>query len=91
MIDDSKDLYHTLSSKQNTTDKSVRPDGNSMRFYFETVIDVSACIPGSLNPADAGTKLDSALTDALVLNHATDNPQIDLTASELSHRDKSYG
>lgn len=91
MIVDSKDLYHALSSKRNTVDKSVRPDVNSMRFYFETAIDVFAWIPGSLNLADVGTKLDSPLTETLVLTLATGILQVDLSHCELSHRDKSYG
>ena len=40
VIVDSKDLYHSLSSRRNPVEQSVRQDMNSMRFYFETVIDV---------------------------------------------------
>lgn len=57
VIVDYRDLYHALSSKRNTNVKAVRPDFNSMQFYFETVIDVLAWLPGSLNPADVGRKL----------------------------------
>lgn len=91
VIVDSKDLFHALSSKRNTTDKSVRADVNSMRFYFETSIDIFAWIPGALNPADVGTKLDSPLTEALILTLVTGIFQIDLTSCEISYRDKSYG
>lgn len=44
---DSKDLSHALSSKRNTVDKTARTDVNLMWLYFETSIDVFACIPAS--------------------------------------------
>ena len=93
VIADSKDLYHELSSKRNTVNKlkSVRPDVNSMRLYFETVIDIFVWIEGSLNIADVGTKQGSSLTDSLVLTLATGNLQTDLSNCELSRRENSYG
>ena len=91
VIVDSKDLYHSLSSRRNPDEQSVRQDMNSMRFYFETVIDVFGQIAGRANPADVGTKLDSPLTESLVLNMATGILQTDLSGCELSRRDRSYG
>ena len=88
---DSKDLFGSLSSKKNPTDKSVRNDVNVMRFYFETSIDVFAWIAGWLNPADVGTKNDIPLTDLLMLTLATGVIQIDFQDCQFSHRDKSYG
>ena len=88
---DSKDLFGSLSSKRNPTDKSVRNDVNLMRFYFETSIDVFGWIAGSVNPADVGTKKDSPLTELLVLTLATGIIHIDFVNCEFSHRDKSYG
>lgn len=89
MIVDSKDFYHAHSSKNNTIDKPVRHDVNAMSFFFENTLDVLARIPGSLNPVDVGTKLDSTLTEFLVFSLATGILQTDLSGCELSQYDKS--
>lgn len=65
---DSKDLYTTLSTLRNATDRFIRADVNMVRFDFETGnIDEVVWIPGSVNPADPGTKLNSPLTTSLQL------------------------
>lgn len=91
VIVDFKELYHALLPKQNTTDKSIRRDVNLIIFFFETDIDISAWIPGNLNLADAGTKLDSQITEPLLRALATGVLQIELTNCELNYRDKSFG
>lgn len=78
VIVDSKDLHSSLSSKRNTVDKSICPDVNSMRFYFDTVIDVFARILGSITFSDVWTKLKAPLTDVLILKLANCVLQFDL-------------
>lgn len=88
---DSKDIFGSLSSKHNPTNKSGGNDVNVMRFYFETCIDVFAWIAGSLNPTDVGKKKDSPLTKLLVITLATGIFQIYFTNCEFNHPQKSYG
>lgn len=40
---------------------------NSIRHFHETRVDLFVLIPGSASPADAGTKLNSSLTEFLAL------------------------
>lgn len=60
---DSKDLFQSLSTQRNSIDKSIRADVNVIRHEFE-VRNISSMIwlPGKLNFADIGTKMDSPLT-----------------------------
>lgn len=64
---DSKDLYTTLTTQRQSIDKSIRGDVGVIRYKFENQA-VSQFIwnPGSLNPADIGTKFDSQLNMAVV-------------------------
>lgn len=59
----SKDLYTTLTAQRQSVDRPIRGDVGVLRFEVD-VKNVSkvAWIPGKLNPADIGTKLDSQLT-----------------------------
>lgn len=90
MILDSNDMHHAFSSKQNTVDKPVRPDVNSMPFQIETAIDFPVWIRGTLNPADVGTKKDNSLTETLLLTLEKVVLQIYLTDCEVTRRNKSY-
>lgn len=71
IIVDSEDLYHALFSKGNTSDKSLRPDVNVMRFFVETVIGVFSWIDWRLDLFDVGSKKDISITDALMLTVKT--------------------
>lgn len=51
--------------------KSFRPDVNFLQFYFVFSIDVFTCIQGNRNPVDVCAKLDSPLTEVLILTLAT--------------------
>ena len=65
---DSKDLFDTLSTCRNATDRSVRADVNVIRFEFETrVVSRMIWTPGKTNLADPLTKRNSPLIDALQL------------------------
>ena len=92
VITDSKDLYNSLSTQPNATDRSVRADVNVIRFDFETkAVDSMVWIPGRTNLADPGTKRDSALTEALQLLLLTGKIPIDLSESEVRSSDRPLG
>ena len=78
---DSKDLYHSLSSKRNAVDKSMRNEVNHIRFVFETALDIVAWICGSLNISDVGTKKNSKLTELFQSILHTGKLQLDLSDS----------
>lgn len=88
---DSKNLYHVLSSKRNTIEKSVTQDVNSISYYFETSIDVIGWMSGSLNIAEVSTKQGSEFTYVLILTLAAGMLQVNMASSGLNKRDKSYG
>lgn len=63
ILDVTKDPYSFLSCQLNSTDKSLLGDVNSTRFYFEPSVSTFCWIQVSVNSAEAGTKLISALVD----------------------------
>ena len=68
VILDSKDLYTSLSTQRQSINRSVRADVNFIRYEFEVGNADRICwVPGRLNLADPGTKLDSPLTQSLQL------------------------
>ena len=89
---DSKDLYTSLSTRRNSIDKSIRADVNVIRFEYEVGnVDIMCWLPGSVNPADPGTKTDSPLTQALqLLMHSGTIPH-DLSRHETRRFDRSLG
>lgn len=88
---DSKDLYGSFSWQRHPTDKSVRGDVNSIRFYYKTAVDLFGWIRGSCNPADVGTKLNSPLVETYALTAATGVIHFDLTSMEVAQRDRPLG
>lgn len=50
----SNNMYHSLSPKRNTVEKSVPQDVNSISLFFESVIDVFAWVVSRYNPTDVG-------------------------------------
>ena len=83
IVTDSKDLYNSLSTQRNATDKSIRADVNVIRYEFETnSVNEMVWVPGRVNLADPGTKRDSQLTDALQLLLFTGRIPLDLSAAE---------
>ncbi len=92
VVVDSKDLYTSLSTKQNSIDKSIRPDVNCIRFEFETQnVDEIVWIPGSTNLADPGTKPNSPLTIALQLTMFTGRLCMDFEKAEAKSYNRSLG
>lgn len=76
---DSKDLFATMSTQRNSIDKAIRSDIGALRYEFETqVVNRISWIPGSINIADALTKRDSVLKDALLLLMFTGQLKVDL-------------
>ena len=89
---DSKDLFNALSTQRNSIDKSIRGDVNLIRFEYEThSVNTVVWIPGKCNPADPGTKRDSALTDVLRLMLYTGKIPIDFTGSQSRSSQRSLG
>ena len=65
---DSKDLWDTLTTCHEPTDKSVRADVNVIRYEFEThKVNFMSWIPGKLNMSDPLTKKDSPMNKSLQL------------------------
>lgn len=65
---DLKDLFKCLSIQLHSIDKSICGDVASIRFKFQVGnVENISLIPGKVNLADALTKKDSPLTDALQL------------------------
>ncbi len=66
IVVDSKDLYNTLSTCRNATDKSIRPDVSLIRYEFETrKVNRMIWVPGKANLADPFTKPGSPLCQPL--------------------------
>ncbi|PXF41499.1 hypothetical protein BWQ96_08781 [Gracilariopsis chorda] len=66
IVFDSKDLYGTLSTCRNASDRSIRGDVSVIRFDFETKkIERMVWVPGKCNYGDPLTKTDSPMVDAL--------------------------
>ena len=92
VVTDSKDLYNSLSTQRNATDRSVRADVNVIRFDFETkAVDQLVWIPGRTNLADPGTKRDSTLSEALQLLLYTGKIPIDLSEAEVRSSNRPLG
>ena len=89
---DSKDLYTSLSTRRNSIDKSIRAAVNVIRFEYEVGnVDVMCWLPGSVNPADPGTKTNSPLIQVLqLLMHSGSIPH-DLSRHETRSFDRSLG
>ncbi len=65
---DSKDLYDTLSTCRNATDKSIRADVSVIRYEFETQnVNRMIWVSGKSNLADPLTKPNSPLANPLQL------------------------
>lgn len=84
---DSKDLYHSLASKQNTMDTPVRANVNPIIFHLEASIDLFGWCISSVRSTDAETKLDSALVDILCLTLTADVMNNDLNALKAARGD----
>lgn len=68
MVVDSKDSLSSLSTSRVPQEKSIAADVTLLRYYFETKqLDKLVWIPGKINIADALTKRDSPLCNALQL------------------------
>ena len=66
---DSRDLFESISTCRNSTDRSIRADVSVIRYEFETHhINRIIWIPGKANLADPATKPGSPLTSALQLS-----------------------
>ena len=83
VILDSNDYYDALSLPSNSVENSVQKDVNSMRFYVKTFFGVFGWILCLDNPADVGTRLDSALTEKFLLTMPTGLHKTYLSGCEL--------
>ena len=92
VVTDSKDLYNSLSTQRNATDRSVRADVNVIRYELETnSVDHIVWIPGRVNLADPDTKRDSALCDSLQLLFYTGKIPLDLAEAEVRSTNRPLG
>lgn len=64
---ETKNLYHFSSPRRCGTDKSLQSDVNSVRYYYETEDSIVGWIPRFLNPAGAGTNLNSPVVGHFAL------------------------
>ena len=89
---DSKDLYNSLSTCRTPTDKSIRGDVSLLRYNFETrKLHKVVWLPGTVNPADVLTKLNSGLVDTVQLLLFDGYLPIDLSKSEARNTTQSLG
>lgn len=90
---DSKDLFTSLSTQRNSIDRSMRNDVSCIRFKFQVgSLDKITWLPGKLNLADALTKQDSPLTEALRLTLYTGRLQLEFERNtETKTTEKNYG
>ena len=65
---DSKDLWDSLTTCHEPTEKSIKADVNVIQYAYETRnISCMTWIPGKLNPADVLTEKDSPMVNTLQL------------------------
>lgn len=82
---DSKDLFNTLTTCRNATDKSILGDASVICYEFESqIISSMVWIPGKSNLADALTKQNSALTN--VLHSLLDSGRLPLSFDGFKER-----
>eukprot|EP00171_Calliarthron_tuberculosum_P001292 IDg1292t1 len=92
IVVDTKDLYSSLSTCRNSIDKSIRADVSVIRYEFETKnISRMVWIPGKCNLADAGTKPNSPLTNALQLMMFSGELPIDFSDHEFKTTEQFTG
>eukprot|EP00178_Gracilaria_changii_P001336 TRINITY_DN1187_c0_g1_i1.p1 TRINITY_DN1187_c0_g1~~TRINITY_DN1187_c0_g1_i1.p1 ORF type:complete len:639 (-),score=88.06 TRINITY_DN1187_c0_g1_i1:5196-7112(-) len=92
VVVDSKDLFDTLSTCRNATDRSIRADVSVIRYEFETYqVSRMSWIPGKLNFADPLTKLDSPLCSALELLLFKGEIPIDTSSCQHRSSNRSTG
>lgn len=89
----SKDLFTSLSTQRRSIDKCIRGDVASIRFEFQfRNFENISLIPGRVNLADALTKKDSPLTDAVQFTIYNGRLSIDFEgAAEIKSTQKNYG
>lgn len=88
----SEDLYTSLTTQQQSIDLSIRGDVSVIRYEFETRrVHEVVWIPGKLNLADCGTKIDSQLTSAVNQLLQTGRPPFDLDNAESCPSEKPFG
>lgn len=89
---DSKDLYATLTTCRNATDRAIRGDVNFTRYEFETcAVSKMFWLPGSINIADPGTKPNSPLAQTLSLLLSSGELPIDFTEALSNSSDQFLG
>ena len=89
---DSKDLFTTLSTCRNATDRSIRADVSVIRYEFETRnVSTMIWLPGKSNLADPLTKPDSPLELPLQLMMFSGEIPVSFTETMFRHSDQSTG
>ena len=92
LVVDSKDLFDSLTSCRNATDRAIRGDVSVIRYDFETkAVNKVIWIPGSCNLSDPMTKLNSALAQSLQLLLVGGEIPMDIDKSEERESDLSTG
>ncbi|PXF49341.1 hypothetical protein BWQ96_00915 [Gracilariopsis chorda] len=83
VVVDSKDLFDTLSTCRNATDRSIRAEVSVIRYEFETHnVSQIIWIPGKLNLADLLKKSDSPLRTSLEILLYSGTIPLDTTMCE---------
>ena len=89
---DSKNLYESLSTTHQSSDRSIRAEFSVIGYEFETHnIDQISWIPGKVNLADAVTKQDRCLFQALQLSMFTSKICISLENPHTRFSKQSTG
>jgi len=89
---DSKDLYTTLTTCRNATDRAMRGDVSFIRYEFETrSVARMFWIPGKINIADPGTKPNSPLAHTLSILLGTGQLPIDFADALSKSSDQFLG
>lgn len=89
---DSKELFTSLSTCRALIDKSMRADISLISYNFETRrLNRLVWIPGSLNPSDVLTKLNSTLNESAQLMMFDGTLPYDMSKSEFRDFDKPLG
>ena len=89
---DCKDLFNCIYTCHTPTDKSIWADVSLIRHKFVThKVNIAIWIPGSVNPADVLTKLDSRICDTLQLMLFDGTMAVDLSAPVMQHSEQFLG
>ena len=92
LVVDSRDLFNSLLTCRNATDRSIRANLNVIRYKFETrnVTNIM-WVPGKVNLADPCTKPNSPLTETLQLLLASGKLPLSFPDADVRSSNRSTG